>query len=192
MSWRFDMAEVLMEYDTVVSADDGSRWVAQACGRPFEMRVWEGWIEFLPLDPEHVPVRSRRETTQPNRDELVYWASGLSPVYLKGALKRALEPPVRVPALRRVTPVFEEPAPAMVPVTPPPLGGPRPVLDPFDVYAQGEEVLVAQLDALDTLRVRDIARAYRIVEGIEAEMSTRDELVEAIVRAARIGLTPLP
>lgn len=34
--------------------------------------------------------RTRRETTQPSRDALRYWATGLEPTYLQGALERAL------------------------------------------------------------------------------------------------------
>ena len=37
-------------------------------------------------------VRSGRETTQPNRQDTAYWATGLTPVYLEGALGRALNP----------------------------------------------------------------------------------------------------
>jgi hypothetical protein len=73
------MAEVLVEYDTVIAADDGSRWVAQACGRASRGSIWEGWIEFVPLDPERHPERGPRESTQQNHDDLVYWATGLPP-----------------------------------------------------------------------------------------------------------------
>jgi hypothetical protein len=59
--------------------------------------LWEGWIEFIPTDGG-APLRSRRETTQPNRDDAVYWATGLTPVYLEGALERALRPAVRPPS----------------------------------------------------------------------------------------------
>jgi hypothetical protein len=34
--------------------------------------------------------RSPVETTQPNREALTYWASGIEPVYLEGALERAI------------------------------------------------------------------------------------------------------
>ena len=35
---------------------------------------WQGWIEFESLDGAEV-YRSRRETTQPNRTDLAYWAT---------------------------------------------------------------------------------------------------------------------
>ena len=47
-----------------------------------------GYAEILMNDA----VRSGRETTQPNLTDLEYWAQGLTPVYLEGALRRALEP----------------------------------------------------------------------------------------------------
>lgn len=56
--------------------------------------LWEGWIEFLPDDGSPV-LRSRRETVQSNRETAIYWATGLSPVYLEGALARTLAPPPR-------------------------------------------------------------------------------------------------
>ena len=41
--------------------------------------MWQGWIEFIPNDGG-APVRSRRETTQPNRTDTEYWATGLTDV----------------------------------------------------------------------------------------------------------------
>src|SRR5438034_8917388 len=89
--------------------------------------------------PERSAARSRRETTQPNRDDLVYWATGLTPVYLKAALTRTLEPPLRLSAPRPMSPLFDGPAWSVVPAMPRP--APRPILDPFRVYAQGEQLL---------------------------------------------------
>src|SRR5688572_23491029 len=100
------MAEVLLEYDTIVASSDGSRWAACACGRPGEGNMWDGWIEFVPLDAGWKAVRSRRETTQPSREALVYWATGITPLYLRGALTRALQPPLERPNPRRVKPRF--------------------------------------------------------------------------------------
>jgi len=51
--------------------------------------TWSGWLEFHPVDPG-LPVRTTgQETTQPNRDALVYWATGLEPLYFDGAFDRA-------------------------------------------------------------------------------------------------------
>lgn len=89
------MAEVLLEYRTLVVADAGV-YRARAHGAPARDHTprWVGWIEFLPLDGGPL-LRTPRETTQPNRVCTVYWSTGLTPVYLRGALQRALE---RLPA----------------------------------------------------------------------------------------------
>jgi hypothetical protein len=87
------MAEVLARFSHRVR--DGARaFRAQACGAPMSDGRWTAWIEFIPLDGGR-PLRSPRETTQPNRTDTEYWAGGLTPVYLEGALERAQRPPVR-------------------------------------------------------------------------------------------------
>lgn len=50
--------------------------------------TWEGWIEFLTETGQRVVTD--RETTQPSKDAVAYWATGLEPVYLEGALARAV------------------------------------------------------------------------------------------------------
>jgi hypothetical protein len=49
--------------------------------------VWEGWLTFFASDG--TALRTGRETVQPSVNALVYWAGGLRPVYLEGALARA-------------------------------------------------------------------------------------------------------
>jgi len=180
------MSEVLMEYEPIISETDGSRWTPRACGRRGAGHMWEGWIEFVPLDRASVPVRSRRESTQPSRESLIYWATGLTPVYLKGALERARFEPAPQPPLRRVAPLFDGPAPEPKPVRPT-VPDPHAILDPFDVYAQGEDILIRQLDALDTARLRDIVRGYELLNPEDAEKATRLDLATAIITAARVA-----
>ena len=165
------MSEVLVEYDPIASDTDASRWKPRACGRRGVGHMWEGWIEFVPLGSGSKPVRSGRESTQPSRESLVYWATGLTPEYLRGALERARFEPAPQPPPRRVAPLFDGPA--------------RPILDPFDVYTQGEDILIRQLDALDTARLRDIVRAYELISANEANTATRLDLATAIISAAR-------
>jgi hypothetical protein len=179
------MAEVLIEYDSLIRADDGSRWVARACGRQGKGTIWEGWLEFVPLDAELRPIQTRRETTQPNRDDLVYWATGLTPVYLKGALVRVREPARRAAAARPVTPLFEGPAADDAAAPPPPSPAAHAILDPFEVFAQGEDLLIRQLDALDTAHLRDIVRAYDLANTSKREAAGREELTATIVAAVR-------
>lgn len=51
--------------------------------------TWEGWIDFVPLSAVLPSRRTARETTQPDRNALEYWATGLEPLYLAGAFERA-------------------------------------------------------------------------------------------------------
>lgn len=107
------MAEVLVKFTAPVKSENGDLYLAQACGGPNEDGLWEGWIEFT-AETTGNSARSDRETTQPNRNDLLYWANGLTEVYLEGALKRALW-------------------------TSSP--GAQAVLDPISTYAQGEQRL---------------------------------------------------
>jgi hypothetical protein len=90
------MSEVLIDFDASFVAPDGTRWTPRACGGIADDGLWEGWIEFASTDGT-AQVRTARETEQPNRKDLAYWATGLTQVYLEGALRRAIESPRRPP-----------------------------------------------------------------------------------------------
>ena len=85
------MDEVIHEFTAEVADPDGHTYTARALGRKRAGRsVWEGWLEFAPLGGGGMVRRGPIETTQPNREALAYWASGVEPVYLEGALERAI------------------------------------------------------------------------------------------------------
>lgn len=88
------MSEVLVKFDEAIPRADGVKYFAQAMARERTDRLWEGWLEFLPVEgsAEEEWIPSGRETTQPNRDAVMYWAQGLSRVYLMGSLERAVAP----------------------------------------------------------------------------------------------------
>ena len=73
------MSETLVEFDVPVRSATGRLYHARACATPMDGTLWEGWIEFDPADGGDT-LRSGRETTQPNRTDAEYWATGLSPV----------------------------------------------------------------------------------------------------------------
>jgi len=178
------MAEVLAQYPQLLVTSDGSKYVAQACGAPNVDGLWDGWIEFLPTQGGS-PIRSSRETTQPNKTDAEYWASGLTAVYLEGALDRALNPPVR----RRVTSpkaVFDGPA-ADVTFTTVPAAGQDAVLDPFSVYEKGEKLLRQELGALAAWHLVNIAVAYRLTDESVAVLNALPaaQLVDLIVDGVR-------
>jgi hypothetical protein len=178
------MAEVLAEFSHSLSGDDGVVYRAQVAGAAMPDGLWEGWIEFHPITGG-TPLRTPRETTQPNRRDAVYWATGLTAVYLEGALDRALKPRVPHVLASRPEPVFDEPAPAMVrPVEVPVTAA---VLDPFAVYQNGEVMLRRKVSALQARHLVNIILAYNLSEG---PVSTLDELsalslIEIIVGAVR-------
>ena len=182
------MAEVLVQFDAVVTANDGRRFIPRACGRPAG-NAWEGWIEFVAID-SGPPVRTPRETEQPNRADLLYWAQGLTQVYLDGALARALLEPVVIERERAVEPYFEGPAPAPVRRATVPAGFARPVLDPFSVALQGEDILLRELGALDTPRIRDIVLAYGFSTAEQARMATREQLTAVVIAGVRRVSSP--
>ena len=84
------MASVLFEYRPVFKGPTGVTYRARTCGSEMADGRWQGWVEFLPPKGGRV-LLSPRETIQPNRTDLAYWASGLTPIYLEGALVRALD-----------------------------------------------------------------------------------------------------
>ena len=85
------MSEVLVKFDEAVIDPSGVRYYPQAMGRERKGGLWEGWIEFVASDGRS-SIDSGRETTQPNRVDLMYWAQGLTRAYLQGALGRAQSP----------------------------------------------------------------------------------------------------
>lgn len=176
------MAEVLVEYSDPVEAEDGSRYIARACGGPAGSGgLWHGWIEFIPTSGGEV-LRSGRETTQPNREDALYWATGLSGVYLEGALRRALRPLEREPAEPEPQPVFDGPA-----TEPAPPSRVEAVLNPFSVIRKGEANLRSQLGALAPWHLVNIVRAYGLSDLSTAALNrlTATELIELIVAEAR-------
>lgn len=84
--------EVLVHFTSPIKGVDGELYVAQACGGQKDDGLWEGWVQFT-SESTGKAYRSGRETTQPNRQDVLYWAEGLSEVYLEGALARALVAP---------------------------------------------------------------------------------------------------
>ena len=174
------MAEVVhvFENDMVF---DGARYRAQVTGRP-DGHIWEGWIEFVAFDGDD-RLRTPRETTQPDRAALVYWATGLSATYLEGALRRALAPPLVRHVAVPPPPAFEAPAPTMLSDM---YATDRAVLDPFSVGAKGETLLRQELGALRAWHLRNIVRAYRLAsEDVDLEMLSAPELIERIVAGVR-------
>ena len=176
------MAQVLATFTDVFTDDEGIRYRAQACGSEMSDSKWQGWVEFIPLDGS-APIRSGRETTQPNRADTAYWATGLTSVYLQGALQRALNPLVRHTAEPDV-PAFGEPAPSNHTVTGTAVAQ-EAVLNPFAVYERGEAPLRRQLAALSAWHLVNIIQAYRLSDMPATVLNhlPAADLIEIIVDA---------
>ena len=85
------MTELIHEHSATVTGNDGMRYRARVYGEQRRDGTWGGWIEFVPADggaTSHA-LRTGQETSQPDRNAVEYWAGGLEPVYLEGALSRA-------------------------------------------------------------------------------------------------------
>ncbi|HKB78986.1 MAG TPA: hypothetical protein VKH35_04655 [Thermoanaerobaculia bacterium] len=66
---------------------NGATWHVRVVGRQREDGTWEGRVEFRNgISP---PLFTDEETSQPNLQDLEYWATGLEQVFLEGALDRA-------------------------------------------------------------------------------------------------------
>ena len=186
-----DMARVVAVFDSPLKLTSGRIYTAQACGRQRDDGRWEGWLEFVP-DDMSVVLRTQRETTQRNLADLEYWASGLTPVYLQGALDRTLTPTPVVVDPPEVPAVYDEPAPrgsVSAPIMSSEtelLAETQPVLDPFSVYAYGEEELARQLATLNRHQLLAIVLVYNLASSaVDLDTLTVPELIAWIVGAVR-------
>ena len=174
------MAETLLEFQAPVTGSDGSTYSARAVGAEVPGANWHGWIEFTPIDGGE-PLCSPRETTQPNRTDVVYWATGLTRVYLEGALARAKACLSPIPAQQSMPPpAFEAPARPPFAI---PREGTASVLDPFSVYEKGEALLRRQLGALSSWHLVNIIVDYNLTDDSRASLSrmTPPALIDTIV-----------
>lgn len=179
------MAEVLVAFTEPTRSPTGDLYYGRVLGSPDSNGLWQGWIEFALAGSEEV-VATARETEQPNREDLRYWAQGLSDAYLQGALDRALRPaPANIAA---EVPVFTNSSPKEPLRNPTGVLSPRPVLDPFLTYTEGEGLLRKQLLALSHDHLQNIVEAYRFLDADELNWpstASNDALVERIVGRVR-------
>ena len=178
------MAETLVRFDTAIRDREGRLYTAQACGRERDDRLLEGWLEFENIDTGEV-LRSSRETTQPNLTDLNYWATGLTSVYLEGALHRILGPAPTRRVERLSPPAFDGPAePFDVKTTTTTRDA---ILNPFSVYEKSPARLAQELTALRGYHLRQIIRDYKLVdeESVRLESLTEPELGSLIMQRVR-------
>lgn len=178
------MAEVLRSFDEDIRHSSGS-YHPRVVGRYAADKMWEGWLEFVPVDGGDVVVSSV-ESRQPERAHLEYWAQGLSVVYAEGSLDRALHP-IKVRTRTVEVAASDEPARRVVRV---PYSGPRPILDPFDVGERSLDILAQELGAIGRARLLHIIAAYHLSSqaGDVSRMSDAELITLIVTRVeARLG-----
>ena len=169
------MAEVLVQFTERIAAEDGTSYLPRACGGIADDGLWEGWIEFV--SPSGT-FRTGRETEQPNRDALLYWAEGLTFAYLEGALDRALTPRIVSVPVEESTSCASSRQPSRRASG----ATPHAILDPFTAYAEGEDLLRGQLRALSRDHVVNIIRAYELPVDTHKSMS-HAALIDGVIAA---------
>jgi hypothetical protein len=86
-NWEGPMFERIHQYELMTK--DGRWYRPRAYANPRSDSRWDGWLVFVPLAGGQA-IATDRETTQATRADVALWAAGLGPVYLDGALERAL------------------------------------------------------------------------------------------------------
>jgi hypothetical protein len=176
------MAEVLVDYTDEIVDQEGARYHARIVGAEMFGGLWQGWIEFVPLDGAPT-IETGRETTQPNYGDARHWAGSLTAVYLEGALQRALHSHIagrrhsNASTARMSAPRANWDSGAAQPVTA--------LLNPFSAYDKGETLLRQQLGALASWHLVNIIEAYQLSSETLAVLNRLpvSSLVEIIVAA---------
>jgi hypothetical protein len=83
------MFQRIYSYD-LTSDESGRVFRPRVFGRMEPDLTWSGYLVFFPAE-QHTPIATPRETTESSADALTAWAVGLSRVYLRNALARALQ-----------------------------------------------------------------------------------------------------
>jgi len=82
------MKEIVYEHPHLIWLC-GRQFQVQVSGKQRTDRTWAGFVEFTDVKSGST-FRTEQETSQPSRDTLVYWATGLEHIYIEGALVRAI------------------------------------------------------------------------------------------------------
>jgi hypothetical protein len=83
------MRHLIHEHRSRIAADSGVVYTARTYAEERADGTWYAWLEFDPADVGLPRLHTEQESSQPSRAAVEYWASGLEPIYLEGALTRA-------------------------------------------------------------------------------------------------------
>lgn len=84
-----DLVHMVHRFEHAVVSTAGDRYDALVYASERSDHTFDGWLVFLPQGGGRA-LPTDRETTQPSLETIAYWAGGLTPVYLEGALARAI------------------------------------------------------------------------------------------------------
>ena len=93
--------QFVQEFTPILEGPNGERYVARAYMARQPGGLWEAWLVFFSVKTG-AALATDRETTQSTRKHVLYWATGLGPTYLLGALERALDRRPEAQLARRV------------------------------------------------------------------------------------------
>jgi hypothetical protein len=83
------MTELIRRFPDAAANARGA-FTARVMARTLGDGGWEGWLEFAPLGAgDETSCLTGTETRQRDRVAMQRWASGLTPIYVEGALARA-------------------------------------------------------------------------------------------------------
>jgi hypothetical protein len=101
------MEQLLQQFEAPIRDANGNLYVVYLYGRERLSDTWQGWLVFE-RRRDSVRFATPVETTQPNAQAIVYWATGLTATYFDGALQRALSPDrtARAADVSRPAPAF--------------------------------------------------------------------------------------
>lgn len=85
------MERLLQEFADPIRDSRGNRYKVYVYGNSRPGDTWQGWLVFERLS-DGKRLTTGIETTQPNADAVLYWATGLTDAYFDGALERASAP----------------------------------------------------------------------------------------------------
>ena len=85
------MERLLQEFERRITDDQGTIYRVFLFGRSRPADTWVGWLVFERIS-DGQRFSTDVETTQPNAEAVVYWATGLTDIYFDGALVRAMTP----------------------------------------------------------------------------------------------------
>jgi hypothetical protein len=171
---RNDVSELIADLPYRIIDTTGNEFYVSVAGEPRVDGLWEGWLEYVPVD-ESEPLLTPTETTQSTRAALVHWAEALTDTYVQGAFGRAVRstPDVDVRGIvaSRIPPV----APS-TPVTDLP--------DPFLLFQHAPATMRTRLGALPRPMLLDIIAEFGLNPAQNSLSWLRDhQLVTFIVTA---------